>query len=271
MRSASTRLPDVVAMQRLCQLVQHRYGIQVADDIELRRKLGEACHQLGYPGLGDFYIGVSRHERGAVNALIEALTTNHTGFYREVHSYHRFIQRVVPTLPRQSPIRVWSAASSSGEELYTLAFFLIDTFGLERVASQWQLLGTDINDQVIQTAERGVYSRARVERIPQETRERYLHQQPNGSYQIHETVRKLCVFRRLNLLKTTYPFENTFHVIFCRNVLYYFTPATQVMVLRSLHRVAHEGGWLLTGVSESIQHLDTPWQTDSQGLHRREA
>ena len=270
MKSASTRLPDPLAVQRICELVKHRFGLAPADTTAFRRRLTQLTQELNC-SLEELYVRVTRQERIPVEKLIQACTVNHTGFYREVSTYHRFMEHVVPTLPAEGPIRVWSAASSSGEELYTLAFFLVGAFGLDEVADRWQLLGTDIDARMIQKAERAVYPEQRLLHTPHAIRERFFRLNADATYRVHDSIRRLCTFRRLNLLRSRYPFEKSFHAILCRNVLYYFTPEIQSTVLRSLHRVGRSGGWLLTGASESIHHLDTPWERITQGLHRRVA
>lgn len=271
MRSASPKLPDDVAYQRLRELAEQRYGIVAPEErtAELRRKLATACRSLGHDGLAGLYVHVTRNDLNAVDALIRALTVNHTGFFREVSAYKALFQDVVPTLKTQSQVRIWSSASSSGEELYTMAFYLLEELGYDRVMGTWQLLGTDLDQGMIRKAETGIYSATRAAGIPPALRERYLTPLANGAYQVKPRVRELCIFRRLNLLKPTFPFRKRFDAVFCRNVLYYFTETTQASVLRNIHAVTRPGGWLVTGVSESLNHLDVPWHTLGQGLHTR--
>ena len=279
------------AFEQLMQLVERRYGIRVPSTQRdnMLRRLSTSAEALGYADLEELYQRVARNERRGVDTLLRQLTVNHTAFYREPGTYELFMTQVLPTLTGRAkpndpegpgaaagvgsrdasdPIRIWSAAASSGEELYTLAFLLAERFGVDALSGRWQLLGTDVDSRVIQQAERGLYPAQRAQALAPQIVSRYLD--PVGpDVRVQARIRDLCIFRRLNLVKQPYPFKRKFDAIFCRNVLYYFAEPTQQRVLNGLYDVSRPGGWLLTSVSESLGHLSTRWSSMGQGLYRR--
>ncbi len=90
-----------------------------------------------------------------------------------------------------------------------------------------------------------------------------------GQYQVVPEIRRMCTFRRLNLKAAPYPFAKGFHVIFCRNILYYFDRPHQVQILEQLYDAAEPGGWLLTSVTETVRDLGTRWQPVMNAVYRR--
>lgn len=264
--------PSPGSIDDLWRLVQQRYGIVVP--VERRRSiLGELeSHSavLGCADLDELCERVLQHDPPAVDFLLTAVTVNHTGFFREMAAYRVFLEELLPSLERmRGEVRVWSAACSSGEELYTLVMLLADRLGLGSLRSRWRFLGTDINAMTVSRAEAGLYYTHDMEQLPPEFRRRYFEPINGGRARIGRELRSLCTFRRLNLLHRPLPFQQPFHVILCRNVLYYFDERDQRLVLSTLYDAADEGSWLLTGVSDSVRLLGSSWRSESSILHRR--
>ena len=203
-------------------------------------------------------------------AVISAASTNHTYFFREIEILTNFRENILPLLKDRREIRIWSAACSTGDEAFTIAMIIADALG-EDALRRTTILGTDISAPVIERAELGIVSDRQVDKVPDHLREKYLKPVGLDQYQIADVIRRPCTFRRMNLRTTPYPFQNQFQVVFSRNVLYYFDGRSQADTLSAIHAVTEPGGWLITSVTESIRDLESPWVSETNGIHRKAA
>lgn len=196
----------------------------------------------------------------------QAMTTNHTFFFREPDTLHALFEY----LPEAScpPFRVWSAACSTGQEPYSLAMLARERFG-EQARGKVAFLATDISHRAISAATQGVYAERELAAVSAERRGAHFRTN-DGRYEVAENVRELITFRRLNLTVGQLPFRKKFHAIYCRNVLYYFEPDLRARVARRLFEHLVEGGYLYTSVTEALRGLDTPWTYVRPGTYRKE-
>jgi len=236
----------------------------------LYHRLKKLCRRLNIPDLKalDSHLQ-NRDLPGLAREMACAVSTNHTYFFREEKVLQFFREQVLPTLPVDTPWRLWSAASSSGEEAYTMAIVLAEALGIGPAQERVAILGTDIDRVAIERAEYGLYSELSLENVPKFMRRRYFRSVAPGQWRIDSGVKQMCIFRRLNLMSTPWPFKNAFHVILCRNVLYYFDPEHQRDLAERLYDTAMPGGWLLTSVTEPVQVLGTRWQAVMSGVYRK--
>jgi chemotaxis protein methyltransferase CheR len=146
---------------------------------------------------------------------------------------------------------------------------LIEILGGVRAQNQVSILGTDIDRAMIEQAERGIYSEQDLEKVPPRLQKRYFRRAGPDQWHVIPVLQQMCTFRRLNLTSSPWPFRNRFHVILCRNVLYYFDVEHQQDLVERLYDVTLPGGWLLTSVTESIQTLKTRWRTVTSGVHQK--
>lgn len=189
-------------------------------------------------------------------AMIVALTTNHTHFFRENHHFEHLCRTTSPWLrerARQQPVRIWSAGCSSGEEVYTIAMCLL---GQDSNAASWlrhgdvRLLATDLAPHVVESTRRGVYSAETVAAIPAVYRERWLR--PAGpDFAMVEEARALVTARVLNLFGP-WPMRQQYDVIFCRNVMIYFDDAAKAELEARFVELLAPGGYLYIGHSERL-------------------
>jgi chemotaxis protein methyltransferase CheR len=236
----------------------------------LYHRLKKLCRRVGIPGMKE----LDRHLRdrdlpGLDREVACVVSTNHSYFFREEKVIQFFRERILSALPTEGKWRLWSAASASGEEAYTLAIILAETLGPAQARGKVSILGTDIDRTVIKQAERGTYSESALEEMPQSLRRRYFRSVGPGKWQIDSGVKQMCLFRRLNLMSSPWPFRGRFHVILCRNVLYYFDMEHQRDLAERLYDVTMPGGWLITSVTEPVQVLSTRWQKVVSGVHRK--
>jgi chemotaxis protein methyltransferase CheR len=235
----------------------------------LHQRLARVQRAFALGDLADLARRVTEAQEHEIQlAVIHAASTNHTYFYRETDVLEYFRVQVLPSLARRPEIRLWSAACSSGDEVYTLAIMIAETLGLDALR-RTQILGTDISAPVIERAEHGIFPARQLEQVPAEIRRKYMQPAGIGQVQIVPEIRAACPVRRMNLKTAPYPFRKPFQAVFCRNVLYYFGHADQVAVVNSIADVTEPGGWLFTSVTENVRDLTRRWQALVSGVSRK--
>lgn len=256
--------------RRLASFIQDYAGIKMPEakrtmvEGRLRRRL----RALGLSSMEDYcrYFFESGGLQDEIVHLINAVSTNKTDFFREPDHFNYLAQQAVPRLlarrhvSRHVPLKMWSAACSTGAEPYTMAMVATELANVHS-GLRASILATDISTDVLETAIAGIYSEQMVQPVPPTLRQRYL-MRGRGAHsefvRIVPELRAMVAFGRLNLMEDHYPVEDGFHVIFCRNVLIYFDKATQKHVLEQLCRHLHPGGYLIVGHSETVAGLGLP-------------
>ncbi|MCP4429702.1 MAG: protein-glutamate O-methyltransferase [Gammaproteobacteria bacterium] len=186
---------------------------------------------------------------------IDLLTTNETYFFREAAHFDSLKTNVLQQHPKERLFRVWSAASSSGEEAYSIAMVLDDYFG-NRV--KWEIFGSDISSRIIKKASSGLYQAHRIDAIPKPFLKRYCRKgkgQYEGFLLVNNSLRDRTKFSEINLTRPL-PEIGLFDVIFLRNVLIYFDNPTKEKIIQSLESKLRPGGILYIGHSESLKGMD---------------
>lgn len=193
--------------------------------------------------------------------VIASLTTNHTYFNREPHHFEHFAEHVRPDLiarsQRSEKVRIWSAGSSSGEEIHTLIMFLLgaDKQKAKAIAKgDLVVLASDLAAHAVNAAREATYDGEAVSKLPSALRETWcdpIADDPSGSIIISKEVTRLIRYRQLNLLRA-WPFDALFDVIFCRNVMIYFDEPTKANLVARFAKQLKLGGYLYIGHSERI-------------------
>ncbi len=195
--------------------------------------------------------------------MIDLVSTNKTDFYRESPHFDFMKSAVLPEFVENysgKPLKVWSAASSSGEEVYTIAI-VISEFLEGKNTFDFSIFGTDISSRILVKAALGIYPLERVDVIPLVQKKKYLLRGKNKETPIVRIIPELRAktkFERLNLVDESYNVPKDFDVIFCRNVLIYFDRETQEKVVTKLCNHLKLGGYFFLGHSESIVGIDVP-------------
>ena len=245
----------------LCELIYERSRIHLGPEkkILVSSRLAKRLRHHRLKSYGE-YCELLRSPAGAeeMSFLIDQISTNHTHFFREIKHFDFLREVVFPqwqsTARRSEPFRIWSAASSTGEEAYSIAIHLAEHFAPAE-SGRWQIEGTDISTRVLETAQRGVYETDRLASIPADLQRRHFQRGTNqwaGHFRVKDELRKRVNFLHLNLLAGDYPFPRPFDLIFCRNVMIYFDRPTQETLVRLLAEQLVPGGHLLVGHSESL-------------------
>jgi chemotaxis methyl-accepting protein methylase len=197
------------------------------------------------------------------------LTTNKTDFFREPAHFDFLKKEVVPNWlkKKRSVLKVWSAASSTGEEPYTISMVLNE---LLSDPVTYQILATDIDTEVLRKAEKAVYAKSKLGEIPEKFRRSSIDVgsgEISSWMRIKSHLKNKVTYEPFNLIESELPAENEFDVVFCRNVLIYFTPDTTSRVLNRLYAATRPGGYLFIGHSESMQNMKTKWVSVAPSIY----
>ncbi|HKQ31097.1 MAG TPA: protein-glutamate O-methyltransferase CheR [Burkholderiales bacterium] len=229
-------------------------------------------HQLS--SYTEYYDLLTRHdhEERELVELINAITTNKTDFFREAHHFQFLTDTVFPAMreANRRRIRLWCAGTASGEEAYTLAITVCESFAS---LTDWdvRILATDIDTNVLERAENGVYPEEVLERVPAPLRGRYFQRgvDENAGYvRVKPQAQSLIYFRRLNLMDESWPMQGPFDVIFCRNVLIYFDKATQRKLLAHYAKLLRPEGYLMLGHAEVIHGFESVFEPVGHSIYQ---
>ena len=229
-------------------------------------RLARRLKHYGLSGYGEYFQIVSG-DAAEQAVAVDLLTTNETYFFREPKHFDYLANQVLPKKARSETYRIWSAACSSGEEVYTLAMLLAE----ELNGQAWEIFGSDLSSAVLHRACAGIYPMERGKGIPPELLKRYCWKGTNqeaGKFLIDESLRKRTQFAQINLNEPL-PDTGLFDVIFLRNVLIYFEQdKKQQIVARLLHKL-RPGGYLFIGHSESLNGMSLSLAVQSPSIYRK--
>lgn len=195
--------------------------------------------------------------------VVDAITTGETSFFRDNSPFDLLQNKIIPDLidkknslygkNMQIPIRIWSAASSTGQEIYSIGIVLKEILGdLNRYSIK--ILGTDISDKAIAKASRGYYSKIEIERgLPQAQLSKYFTK-TGDEWKISDEIRSLATFRNLNLM-TDFSSLGKFDIIFCRNVAIYFTEKDKIDLFKRMEKNLESYGYLIIGSTETLAKI----------------
>ncbi len=199
------------------------------------------------------YIKLVETSPGELDALFNDLLINVTSFFRDPQTFRVLKKKVFPRIVKahggESPLRFWVCGCSTGEEAYSLAMSLVEYFDQTRTHCVAQIFATDVTDAGIEKARAGIYP-PNIQQDVSPERLRHFFTKVNGNFQVHKSIRDMCVFARQNVLVDP-PFSNL-DMVSCRNVLIYFGPALQHRVVPLFHYALRNTGFLLLGNSETI-------------------
>lgn len=239
------------------RLIYKIAGISLADSkkVLLAGRLGKRLRHYGLTTFGEYYRMVSGgDEDGELQTMVDLLTTNETYFFREEAHFDFLRDVILAGHSPANPFKIWSAASSTGEEIYTLCFVLAEALGLD---SPWQVTGSDISTAVLATAQRGLYWLDRTRGLPASYLRKYCLKgvrSQEGSFMIAPEIKRHTRFLQVNLNQTL-PAVGRFDVIFLRNVMIYFDAETKRQVVGRLVEQLVPGGHFIVGHSESLNGL----------------
>lgn len=242
--------------RRLVNFIQQHYGIDLSKKRQLiSGRLSYTVKAKGYSGFGPFIDQVlEKQDPGDIELVINKLTTNYTFFMREQEHFNFFRNTILPDVVKrrqgQRMLSIWSAGCASGEEPYTISMYVKDFLGAEAAHWDTRVLATDISQQALDKAQKGVY--ALPDSIPAAWKSKFfVPSAEEGQYQVAPVIRDNVIFRTFNLMDPI-RFRLKFDVIFCRNVMIYFNQQTKDELVARFCEATEPGGYLLIGHSETM-------------------
>jgi chemotaxis protein methyltransferase CheR len=258
--------------REIVQIVLENSGIVLADakrDLVYGR-LSPRLRQLGCGSFAEYL----RHLEGPGGqdeqiALVNAITTNLTAFFREVHHFDYLSGTILPRLKKENPgrrLRIWSAGCSSGQEPYSIAMVLKRTL-LDLPKWDALVLATDIDSNMVAHGKAGLYDSEVAATIPA-SYGKYVETSDDGRLAMADSLKQLIRFRRLNLIGP-WPMSGPFDIIFCRNVVIYFDKETQRTLFDRFADMLRPEGWLFIGHSESLNRVSDRFRHLGQTIYQK--
>lgn len=253
---ASIRTIDAAAFKELSQFIHFKSGILLDETKQylIETRLGPLLEELEV----DSYIELCRmagRDRRVLNRLLDEISTNETSWFRDKSPFDLFKFKLLPDLMDRlqgmpDSISIWSAASSTGQEVYSLAMTadeILPSAAMERM----RITGTDISDAAIRRASVGHYSDFEIDRgLPPALREKYFIRADNG-WRVNDRLRSMVMFKQFNLLDPLITLGSV-DIVFCRNVAIYFDLPTRKQLFERIARQIKPGGALVIGSSETL-------------------
>lgn len=262
--------------QRLVKYMYDNFGINLAAKrVLVQGRLGNMLNDRGFKSYNDYLDAVMNDSSGAeVTTILNKLTTNHTFFMREPEHYTFMNEVILPYIKsvcKNHVIRLWSAACSSGEEVYTMAMLIDQFFGREKAEWDTRILATDISQNVIGKAKVGIYQEEGMKGLSNEWKARYFNNLGNGNYEICQGIKDEVIFKTFNLMDPMpdkYK-SNPFDLIFCRNVMIYFDNPTKQALVNRFYDVVKPGGYFFIGHAENVNRQETQFQYVKPAIYRK--
>ncbi len=257
--------------RRISALVYERTRINLHEG-KLPLVQNRLTKRLRMLGLEDFrsYLSYLDHDESELEAMVNAITTNYTCFFREQDHFDFLREVVMPTIIEndQRKVRFWSAGCSTGEEPYSLGMELLERIPDIR-SRDVLILATDISTRALSAAVQGVYPPEPVFKCQPSYRKRYFSEdERSGMFSVSSEVKRLVRFRYLNLFDP-WPMRGPFDLIMCRNVMIYFEHAPKMELVRRFRSILRPGGYLFVGHSESLTGEDHGLRYVKPAIYRK--
>lgn len=251
------------------KLIHEHAGISLSDAKQdmVYSRLARRLRETRLKSFGDYLALLERGDRTEWEKFVNSLTTNLTSFFREAHHFPILAEHL-KKLQGRSPIRIWCCAASTGEEPYSIAMTVVETFNSFNVPVT--ILASDLDTSVLASAAKGVYPLDRVERISRQRLSRFFVKgagAQEGLFTVRPELRRLISFQRLNLLEPNWPVRAPLDVLFCRNVMIYFDKPTQFRILSRFAPLMSDTGLLFAGHSESFLHAADMFRSQGKTVY----
>lgn len=264
--------------KEISSLVYTKFGIHLTEKKRnlVNGRLQKLLKKYSLKNFGEYLTLLKKENKDSLfSELVDEISTNHTYFYRENQHFEFLTERILPEIEAyrikegKKDFKIWCAASSSGEEPYTLAIHLLEYFGNRY--SQWDggLLATDVSEDILKKAKEGVYTAENIEKVPPKILAKYFDLRDN-KYYVKEILKKEVLYKKLNLVSPQFPLRGDFDLISCRNVMIYFDKETREVLLNKMYKLLRPGGYLFVGHSESLNGLNTPFTFVKSAIYRKE-
>lgn len=272
--TTSTLTP--AAISYVCTTVRNRSAIELdsSKSYLIEARLAPLAKQNGFVSIDELIEAVKAKGRlGLETQLVEAMTTNETSFFRDLHPFEALRKTLLPEMRARhagrKSLNIWSAACSSGQEIYSIGMLIREHFP-DLASWNVQLLGTDLSDDILARAKAGKFSQIEVNRgLPATMLVKYFQRQ-GLQWELRPEIRNMASFSKLNLIER-WPQLPLMDIVFLRNVLIYFSSETKRSILEKIRKVMTPGGILFLGAAETTMGLDASFervQTDNSVFYR---
>ena len=274
---ATTRVPGITAAPKMSdemfrslrEFIYQNTGIYFQDNKKylLEGRLGKRLQVLEIDDFETYFqlVRFGAQRITEMKFLYDAVTINETFFFRNEPQFEAFERTLVPQLvaargSSRSKLRVWSAASSSGEEAYTIAMIYLERLRPKYAGLEIEIVGTDISPSVLETARSGIYREYSVRNMPKMFLEKYF-EAVDGRFHLCQQAKQLAHFQHLNLYdRPRMRGMGRFDIIFCANVLIYFDQQSKIQVVSDLYDNLNPGGSLFIGYAESLHGISSAFK-----------
>ena len=235
-------------------------------------RLGPILEKKNCTGFGGLYDLLQDNSQPELrNQVVEAMTTNETAFFRDGHPFEAFGNVILPELAARKQkeslffppgLRIWSAACSTGQEPYSIAMILYEFMKRQNSfnADNIRIFATDISAQAVKKAETGEYTDAEIDKGMKEVYRGLYAEKSGGKWHITDKIRKMVNFRQLNLARDFFPDMANLDLIFCRNVIIYFSVDLREKIVEKFYRVLNPGGILMIGAAENLYGITSRFE-----------
>lgn len=266
---------------RVSTFIQSNFGINLppSKKVMVSARLQKRMRSVGFSSMDNYinYVFSSKGKKCELTHMIDSITTNKTGFFRESTHFESLCDKILPLLIAENrmgsgrKLQVWSSACSTGEEPYTIAMTLSE-FAKVNTNLRFSIVASDISTKVLKKASKGIYKEEQIDTLPMLLRKNYLLKSRDSAIklvQFKKNIRDSISFKRINLMDDNFGIKKKMHVIFCRNVLIYFDKATQQALMHRFARQLLPGGFLFIGHSESLTGMDVPFTQFMPTVYRK--
>ncbi|KRB49222.1 chemotaxis protein CheR [Rhizobium sp. Root708] len=252
-------------LEEICALIYKRSGMVFgeAKRYYIERRVSDLIRQRRAQSVRD-YILILRGDLVESELLINSFTVNETYFYRELHQLECLSNSILPDLIRSKGpgdrIRIWSMPCSSGEEPYSIAIWLLESWPLVD-SYNIEIVGSDIDTEILQRAVEGYFGRRSLSRLPRNLLDRYFEPEQDQQRRLIGDLRESVTFTKGNIVdRHSLTALGGFDVIFCRNLLIYFDEDAREVAARNIHEMLHPGGYVCLGHTESMSRISETFE-----------
>lgn len=244
MSGGENRMSDY---QAFVKSIKKKTGIDLNlyKEVQMKRRLTSLRDKKGFKDFSSYFNALASDQE-LLSEFLDKMTINVSEFYRNSARWQVLEKKILPDLlKKQSHLKVWSAACSTGDEPYTIAMMLSEHIDLSKVS----ILATDIDDKILERAQKGIYTERALKEVPKSLKDKYFKYE-NSLYTIDDRFKKAITFKKHNLLSDPYP--SGFDLIVCRNVLIYFTEEAKTEIYHKFSRSLNNNGVFFVGSTEQI-------------------
>lgn len=232
-------------------------------------RLSPVARELGLKNIAELVSELQKPgSQKLTQRVVEAMTTNETSFFRDIHPFTALKEKIIPSLiqrrAKEKSLSIWSNACSSGQEPYTIAMLIAEHFP---ILKDWKvrIISSDLSSQILDRARLGEFNQTEVNRgLPMNFLLKYFTKNEN-QWKIRDDIRKMVEFRELNLVEPFPALLPAMDIVFLRNVLIYFSPETKSEILKKVHKVMRKDSYLFLGGSETTMNLNVSFEREQLG------